>query len=200
MAIEIVLLKTFGGLSIFGGCFTILSYFIFPYNSPSQTYALWLAISAIGYGMVPFLSFLDDSNYLCKFTGFIDNYFYLTALFTTAVIANCMRQIFLYDPSSCNTRESLKLAIQPKNYLFVWIFPFFLNLLPLLTNHFGRIENGGIHSCWIKTDTNDIRRNHLGLIWVGVTMYIPLLICFIFNVYVYVSIWQKVKQWKVRHL
>ena len=195
--------KTFGGLSIFGGVFTILSYYLFPLSrSPSQVYALWLAIAAIGYGSIPFFSFLNhDHPIICKLTGFIDNYFYLTAIFTTAVIANCMKQIFLVgdEPShqTYQTRESIKLAIQPKNYVFVWILPLFLNLLPLTTHHFGLVENGGMHLCWIKTDSDDIRRNQIGLIWMGVTMYIPLLICFFFNASIYFSIRQKVKAWRV---
>jgi hypothetical protein len=210
---ELIFMRVFGGLSVFGGFFTLLSYLTFPsYRSPSQVYALWLAIAAIGYGTVPFLSFAQNHSLSCKIIGFIDNYFYLTALFTTAVIANCMRQIFLFDhqhhhphhhhPSTSSTspRSSLKLAIQPKNYLFVWFFPFCLNLFPLLTNHFGRVENGGSHLCWIKINTNNTRRDNLGLIWMGVTMYIPLLLCFFFNAYVYIAIWQRVKTWKVAEL
>jgi hypothetical protein len=204
-SLENLLQKTFGGLSIGGGLFTILSYYLFPLSrSPSQVYALWLAIAAIGYGSIPFFSFLNhDHPMICKMTGFFDNYFYLTAIFTTAVIANCMKKIFLggdeqSQHQTYQTRESyIKLAIQPKNYLFVWVFPLFLNLLPLSTNHFGPVENGGIHLCWIKTDSNDIRRNHIGLIWMGVTMYIPLLLCFFFSASIYFSIWQKVRAWKV---
>jgi hypothetical protein len=202
---ESIFMKTFGGLSVFGGLFTLLSYLSFPsYRSPSQVYALWLAVAAIGYGIIPFFSFVYSDPLICKIVGFLDNYFYLTALFTTAVIANCMRQIFLLEPShssaissSSSPRSSLKLALQPKNYLFVWLLPFCLNLLPLLTNHFGRVENGGSHLCWIETESKSKRRNNLGLIWMGVTMYIPLLLCFLFNAYVYIAIWQRVKTWKV---
>jgi uncharacterized membrane protein YkvA (DUF1232 family) len=193
-----ILQKTFGGFSVFGGLFTITSYYLFPLSrSPSQVYALWLAIAAVGYGSIPFLNHEDPI--ICKLTGFLDNYFYLTAIFTTAVIANCMKQIFLCgdEQHPYQARESIKLAIQPKNYLFVWVLPLLLNLLPLSTNHFGPVENGGAHLCWIKTDSSDIRRNHIGLIWMGVTMYIPLLLCFFFNASVYISIWQKVKAWKV---
>lgn len=191
--IEILLIELFSGLSLFGGSFTILSYILFPScRSPSQVFALWLAISSLGYGIIPFIRKYNHYEIMCQLTGYLDNYFYLVAIFTTTVIANCMKTIFL---SNSQTRDSIKLSLQPKNYLFVWILPLFLNILPFSTNNFNQDEDTKL--CGINTDTSNKYKNNIGFLWMGVILYIPFLLCFLYNVYIYSAIWQKVKTWKV---
>jgi hypothetical protein len=181
-----------GILSILGGIFTISTFLLFPsLRARSQVFAIWLAICGIFSGLVPLCrQYYINKHAWCAFVGAVDNYFYLVALFTTVTIANCIRMIFLVDSTGSTTG---RLDVKLRHYIFVWICPLCLTALPTVTNHYGRNENA--LSCWIITDSSSQMRNHIGYLWQGVTLYFPLLLAFIFNIYVYVSVTHLVKSW-----
>ena len=83
-------------LSVLGSCFVIVSYIKFTdLRSPSFTFALWLAIAAIGFSTTTFVPQIGGSDGVtCKIYPAVEIYFNLAAAVTTAVVARSIKKIF----------------------------------------------------------------------------------------------------------
>jgi hypothetical protein len=149
-------------VSIIADLFILISYCIFPsIRSQTLEFATWLAIGSFGFcACTAFLPFMD-SDIVCTLHGILNNYFALISVFTTAVIADKIRLIFLcLDTSPVPSVKATYLDIS-----FVFIFPAILVALPLLTNHYGN-PNDQLF-CWIKVSSMSKRRNRIGYFWEG---------------------------------
>lgn len=92
-----VIIYVFSGLSILGSSFVVISYFTFSdLRSPSFSFALWLAISSLGFNSTTFLPLFDGSgdDQACKIYPPFETYFNLSAALTTAIVAKSITQIF----------------------------------------------------------------------------------------------------------
>ena len=142
------------------------------------------------------MRYAADNNAACIATAIIESYFNLVTLFTTVVIAHSIRLIFS-SFSGKQTRQ-IQFTITPWQYVFVWIIPILFSLLPLSTQSYG--QNRTDKYCWIKTDTHNHEKNHIGYIWEGVILYFLVVAAIGYNAYIYVSVILKVNKWKVnRH-
>lgn len=132
------------------------------------------------------------NNLSCKIYGATSTYFTLISLFTTVVVADCMRKIFIQRQSQT---QDLNVYVKKEYYFFVFIFPLTFVWLPATTNSFG-INDHDIF-CWIETDTAHKIHNNLGFMWILLTFYFPFFCGIIYNTYVYASVAYWAFIWKV---
>jgi hypothetical protein len=142
--------------------------------------------------MFTFLPMLYRSHLACKIYGGTSTYFNLISLFSTIVVADCMRKIFLrYSSQSQDTA----VQVLKEYYFFVFLFPLTFVWLPATTNSFG-INDHDLF-CWIKIDSSDEVHNDIGFMWIIVTFYLPYVCGICFNTYVYANVFYWVSVWKV---
>jgi hypothetical protein len=132
------------------------------------------------------------SDLACKFYGPMSTYFTLVSALSTAVIASCMRNIFF---NRANQTQGHLVKVHLKHYLFVFVLPLFLVWWPAITHSFGKTDDDIF--CWIKLDHDSKYRNHIGLMWVLVTFYLPLFLIIVYNSFVYISVYLHVRSWRV---
>lgn len=147
----------------------------------------------IGFSAFTFLPILYRSPLACKIYGGTSTYFTLISLFSTVVVADCMRKIFLRYGSQ--SQEGSIVQVQKEYYIFVFLFPLTFVWLPATTNSFG-INDHDIF-CWIKIDSSNDLHNDIGFMWILLTFYVPYLCGICFNTYVYANVFYWVSVWKV---
>jgi hypothetical protein len=135
------------------------------------------------------------SHLACKFYGGISTYFTLVSLFSTVVVADCMRKIFLRFSSQ--SQDTSAVQVIKEYYVFVFLFPLTFVWLPATTNNFG-INDHDLF-CWIKIDSPNEVHNDIGFMWIIVTFYFPYVCGICFNTYVYANVFYWVSVWKVTH-
>lgn len=137
---------------------------------------------------------LYRSHLACKIYGGTSTYFTLISLFSTIVVADCMRKIFLRFSSQ--SQDSVQVVqVLKEYYLFVFLFPLTFVWLPATTNSFG-INDHDLF-CWIKIDSSDEVHNDIGSMWIIVTFYLPYVCGICYNTYVYANVFYWVSVWKV---
>jgi hypothetical protein len=177
-------------LSLMGSMFTFSTYIIFDgLRTPSQTFALWLGVGSTGYGLLTFFrDAASEYHLICVITGVFETYMNQVAIFTTVVVADCMRRILISIP---NHLQEYTVRIEIWHFILVWIVPMPLSLLPLITHSYGR----GFHeeSCWIEN-------NYAGFLWMAGIFYLPFFISLLFNGWVYSTIYFQIQNWPVRNI
>jgi hypothetical protein len=94
---ENILLHIAGALSLIGNAVTFSSYVLFPeLRSTSMIFAIWLAI---GSSILILATLLQPGyhihNSLCQIGGTLNTYGTLISVFTTVVVAHCMKLLFI---------------------------------------------------------------------------------------------------------
>lgn len=147
----------------------------------------WVAFSDVGYSIGNFLgdaggnseTHVGASPGLCTFQAVLISYFGLASMLWSAAIAFTLHKAFLNEDEgfrSPSVNEKWKYY-----HLVCFGWPLVVTLLPFTTDGYG--DTGGW--CWIKTD------NSIDRAWRYIQLYLPLWFIIVYNMYVYVSVYQK---------
>ena len=177
----------FNSLSLLGSLFIIFSYLKFArLRKFAFKLICYLSISDLMFSIAGFLIFNDAdevSPHFCAFQGFALYYSSISTVFWTACIAYSLQSIVLR-----NNREIEK---SEKKLLFVgYVLPILLAMIPLITYDYGPssfITDDKKRWCGIIRIKN-IRTGEIevkGVILDWVVRFVPILLCFLFNAYMY---------------
>lgn len=183
---NIALRLFFNSLSLLGSLFIIFSYFKFArLRKFAFKLICYLSVSDLMFSIAGFLIFNDAdevSSHFCAFQGFALYYSSISTVFWTACIAYSLQSIVLR-----NNREIEK---SEKKLLFVgYVLPIVLAMIPLITYDYGPssfITDDKKRWCGIirimdKEGNIEVR----GVILDWVCRFVPILLCFMFNAYMY---------------
>lgn len=172
-------------MSFLGSLMTVLTYFRFPdLRNPSLTFALWLAAGSSGYGALTFAKYLYRYEIACKLAATLNTYFNLVSVFTSAVVAKCMHILFFSD--KLVGLNATKIKVERWHYVFVFISPIILAVLPWCTDSYGKNEVDVF--CWIRTEECN---KTAGYIWQCVVFYAPLIASLTYIVICYYQVFSK---------
>lgn len=147
----------------------------------------WVAFSDVGYSIGNFLgdaggnseTHIGASQGLCTFQAVLISYFGLASMLWSAAIAFTLHKAFLQGDEGFRSPSVNEKWIYYHLVCFGW--PVVVTLLPFTTDGYG--DTGGW--CWIKTD------NSIDRAWRYIQLYLPLWFIIVYNMYVYVSVYQK---------
>ena len=177
----------FNSLSLLGSLFIIFSYLKFArLRKFAFKLICYLSISDLMFSIAGFLIFndADEVSYsFCAFQGFALYYSSISTVFWTACIAYSLQSIVLG-----NNREIEK---SERKLLFVgFVLPILLAMIPLITHDYGAssfITDDKTRWCGIirhiNLQTGEIEVRGVILDWV--VRFVPILLCFLFNAYMY---------------
>lgn len=167
--------------SIVSCIFIIVSYFLFrKLKNPSGELSLWLAIACIGISIFSLIKKPVDRSQLCTIQGMMGTLFPLSCISITCIIAMFLYFLIFYP-------DSTAVQITLSHYIFAWVIPFLISIIPALTGKYGR-EDNDVH-CWIETyDGNDAN----AVLEQFILFYCPLWFGIILNFVVFLIIWKKI--------
>lgn len=182
----------FNSLSLLGSLFIIFSYLKFArLRKFAFKLICYLSISDLMFSIAGFLIFNDAdevSSHFCAFQGFALYYSSISTVFWTACIAYSLQSIVLR-----NNREIEK---SERKLLFVgFVLPILLAMIPLITYDYGPssfITDDKKRWCGIIRNKN-LKTGEIavkGVILDWVVRFVPILLCFLFNAYMYFRVRQ----------
>jgi len=165
----------FSLLSFFGVLLIVVSYLSFPkLRSFSFGLVFYMSLADLG-ALFSYLLGSPSEGGVCRFQGFIQQYFELSSIIWSAVIA------FTLYRAVVKLQDSASLS---KTYLTLgYGVPLLCAFLPLFTNSY---TNTGAW-CWIST------QQAVGQVWRWLLFYGPLWSCIAFNAYAYYLTEKKMK-------
>ena len=190
--INITLRLFFNSLSLLGSLFIIISYIKFKrLRKFAFKLIFYLSISDLIFSISTFLVVNDaeDVNeHFCAFQGFALYYSSLSTIFWTSCIAYSLQKVVTTGDRSIEKKEKLLCFI-------AFILPIPLAAIPLFTDHYGPSSFlTDTHNRWCgilrkgKYGSNDNGNEGVILDWV--IRFIPILLCFCFNTYMYLRVKQ----------
>ena len=170
-----VVFITLSTLSVLCELFIIFSYVsIRKRTSVLYSQVIWLFTTDIICILTYFYSLksnIPSEDLGCKILGFISELTYISSLFWTSIIAGTI----LYSIETGRKISSPRTKYTVLLHFIGYIYPFYL----LFADKYGVFEGDGIQTCWIQTN------NPVEII---IAFWIPIGICWLFNVYCYVRI------------
>jgi len=164
--------------SFCGALLIIFCYLLFPHlRTIAFRLILFVSISDLFYSLSGFIP-TDAASGVCYFQAVITQYFSLSAIFWTCVIARTLHLTFLLEKNASMISDNMRWY-----HGYSWGIPGVLTLIPALTDTYGESGDGW---CWL-TDTL------AGLILRFLTFYVPLWIIVLYVCWVYYRVYQKMK-------
>lgn len=183
-------------ISLTGSFFIIFCYF---YLKELRTFAfklvLMMCISDVFYSIGNCLgdagggdTHIGSSNGLCTFQSILLSYFGLTSLFWAISIAFTLQKAFLQESEAFGPARIHENTW--KYHLICWGIPVIFTLGPLITDSYG--DTGGW--CWIKPTP------YMHVYWKFVQFYIFLWLGIAYNCYVFINVYQKIRNMTGGHM
>eukprot|EP00823_Brevimastigomonas_motovehiculus_P003477 TRINITY_DN2126_c0_g1_i2.p1 TRINITY_DN2126_c0_g1~~TRINITY_DN2126_c0_g1_i2.p1 ORF type:complete len:235 (+),score=35.13 TRINITY_DN2126_c0_g1_i2:68-772(+) len=124
------------------------------------------------------------SNAACVTQELLLSFFQISTVFWSAMIAFTLNAVLLRELFSWNAINiNSKLVYM---HSICWIYCTVFTILPFSTSSYGLIDD--TDTCWIK---NSRTIDHA---WRFIQFYIPLWLSMFFSIYVFVSVWRKLKR------
>lgn len=183
--------QSVAGLSILGNAFICVSYHLFDELYRDNVYRLvyWESLSALLYSFAFIFGRPSNGSVGCLGQSVIFQYYGMTSMLSIYLILYHMHKLFKREElqvAALNTQRRYTFKITWKTYMFVWVFPLLLMVIPFITKSYGQTDKGDKKRslCWIRLESWTDFYVMLSV------FYIPLLIIFMFCIYhVVVIVW-----------
>lgn len=176
---HLISLTSCGGLSALGCILIILSAILFK---KLHTYAFrlvtYLSVADLFASLsILYIGFIIpgyESEYFCLSQAVIQNYSQLASLLITGVISFSLYQAIVLENTNIIHQEKFLI-------FFSFFIPAILTPLPFITNSYGN----SFGWCWI------LHESELGIVWMGIEFYGPLVIMLFVNIIFYIRVYRK---------